>query len=314
MEKVRRTRAVAALLAASAAVSACSGAAPVARRLPDTASSAATATSPSGRSAVARLPDLGAWRPVDAYPVPTLTAGQGLATVVRGDGGTRIVYRGGASLPLRLLMRGWSHVGDPGGHDGYLVDAYQGRQTATAKLFVVTPPTGTTYDVVHRLVRGEAPNNSFAAISPDGRWLVSAEWETVRRLLVFPSPTVRRPARGLQLAGTIALDRPVRDLQGCDFVSSRQLVCASDDPGAPRTLVSSRHQLLQVHLLQRLHGGGATRAHVSALGELPAGRACTGDFEPEGVDYDATTGLLRVEVVSPKPCPDTTVYVYREVG
>jgi hypothetical protein len=38
-----------------------------------------------------------------------------------------------------------------------------------------------------------------------------------------------------------------------------------------------------------------------------------GPFGPEGVDYDTTTGVLRVEITQPGVCEvATTVYEYRQ--
>ncbi len=59
--------------------------------------------------------------------------------------------------------------------------------------------------------------------------------------------------------------------------------------------------------------GGDVTGHVTDLGPIPQTNSiCSGTFEVEGVDYDTTTGILRVEVVQPGICVvATTVYEYQ---
>lgn len=255
---------------------------------------------------------LGPWHPTGSYLRDSLTSNQGLATVTTSVGPTT-VYRGSGTIPLPLLLQGWQHIGDPGARGGYVVDAYQGPAGASSKLYEVTAPTGQQYDFVHPLAPLSPPelyNNSFAAVSPDGRWLVSGEWLAMRRLLVFrlPAPGTPQPvSQPLPLAGVITLDRTVRNVQGCDFVTDRQLLCSSDDPGTD--LFGVAKPLLQVDLAQPL--GPDAAGAVTALGPLPQHSLCTGTFETEGIDV-APDGELRVEVVPPAPCVITTrVYAYR---
>lgn len=252
-----------------------------------------------------------------SYLRPTLTSGQGLATLTWPGGASSVVYRGDLSIPLRLLFKGWDHIGDPGagGHPGgardYLFDAYQGPDTARAKMFEVTTPAGQHYDFVHQLVSGEAYNNSFAAISPDGNWLVSGEWGTMNRLLVFPAPLLNAavPAasagKDLPLAGYIELPTPVDNVQGCDFESPTVLLCSSDGAAAK--------DILQIQLDHALGTGmpaGSDRAlTVTVLAHIPLQSECRGTFEAEGIDYHAAQ--VRVEVLPPLPCVLTTrVYVF----
>lgn len=257
---------------------------------------------------------LGPWAPVGLYLALSAHADEGVATITKPGGRSEVVLRGDRSLSASLKGQGWSHIGDPGGWHGYLVDAYQGGPGHRSKLFRLTTPSGATYDFVHALAAGERPNNSFAAISPDGRWMVSGDWWETTRLLVFPSPTtlVAQAVSGngtLALAGTISLDRPVRDVQGCTFTSSTQLLCSSDDPG--HDLWPTPYQLLQVTLAAPLDGQATTAAQVISLGELPVASACPGQPEVEGIDYQVTTGLVRVEVVQPGVCDVvTTIYEY----
>lgn len=241
----------------------------------------------------------------------SLGGGQGLAS--RADGS--LLYRGLADIPLDLRIKGWNHVGDPDIARGYTFDAYQGADTATSKMYAVTTPAGQRYEYVHRLNPGEKVNNSFATVSPDGQWMVSGEWGDQNRLQVFPAPLLNpsTPPKGgdLEEAWQITLDKPVRDIQGCDFVTDTRLVCASDD--ASGTLFPVSRPLLQVDLPHKLDGQPVTGAVTSLFG-LPQRSICTdGTYEAEGVDYDVNSGTLRAEVIPPGVCAlATTVYSYRQ--
>ncbi|MEV0204306.1 hypothetical protein AB0H97_03805 [Streptomyces sp. NPDC050788] len=241
----------------------------------------------------------------------SLGGGQGLAS--RADGS--LLYRGLADIPLDLRIKGWNHVGDPDIARGYTFDAYQGADTATSKMYAVTTPAGQRYEYVHRLNPGEKVNNSFATVSPDGQWMVSGEWGDQNRLQVFPAPLLNpsTPPKGgdLEEAWQITLDKPVRNIQGCDFVTDTRLVCASDD--ASGTLFPVSRPLLQVDLPHKLDGQPVTGAVTSLFG-LPQRSICTdGTFEAEGVDYDVNSGTLRAEVIPPGVCAlATTVYSYRQ--
>ncbi|MFD1660568.1 hypothetical protein ACFSL4_20740 [Streptomyces caeni] len=250
------------------------------------------------------------WQETGTAYVDSLSSGQGLAS--RADGS--LLYRGLASIPLELRLKGWNHVGDPDIAQGHVFDAYQGPDTATSKMFAVTTPAGKRYTYEHRLDPGEKLNNSFAAVSPDGQWLVGGEWGDQNRLQVFPAPLLNpstpRTGGTLPQAGQITLDKTVRDIQGCDFVNDTRLLCASDD--GSRTLFPEDRPLLQVDLPHALDGGPVT-GRVTSLFALPQRSVCTGTFETEGVDYDAARGTLRAEVVQPGVCQiATTVYAYRQ--
>jgi hypothetical protein len=250
-----------------------------------------------------------AWAPAGTSYTDTLGGGQGLASRAGGP----LLHRGLLDIPLDLRIKGWNHVGDPDIARGYVFDAYQGADTATSKLYAVTTPSGRRYDYVHPLDPGEKENNSFATVSPDGQWLVSGEWGDQNRLRVFPAPLLNpaTPATGgsLAQAGQISLDRPVRDIQGCDFVTGTRLVCASDD--ASGQLFPESRPLLQVDLPHELDGRPVTGS-VKSLFALPQTSLCKGTFEAEGVDYDSADGTLRAEVLPPGVCAvATAVYAYR---
>ncbi|MDQ2728497.1 MAG: hypothetical protein M3Y91_11690 [Actinomycetota bacterium] len=253
---------------------------------------------------------LGPWHLVGHDAQPGLVSDEGVTTT---DTSPSVVYRGVLSILPEVGLQGWVHIGDPDSWRGAIVDAYQGAPGATSKLFVVTLPDGTRHSYTHALDRGELLNNSFAAVSPDGQWLVSGEFGVADRLLVFPLPGAN-PARSaadgtLARVGNIALDHQVSDVQGCDFVTPTRLLCATDDPGT--ALWPTDRQLLQVDLPAPL-SGRTTTGHVRDLGPLPQQSVCQGTFETEGIDYDLRTGILRAEVVPPPPCDSiTTVYEYR---
>ncbi|UXY31115.1 hypothetical protein [Streptomyces sp. HUAS TT20] len=250
------------------------------------------------------------WEQTGTSYTDTLGGGQGLAS--RADGS--LLYRGLLDIPLDLRFKGWNHVGDPDIARGHVFDAYQGADTATSKMYAVTTPSGQRYEYTHRLNPGEKVNNSFATVSPDAQWLVSGEWGDQSRLQVFPAPLLNpsTPAKGGDLpeAGQITLDKPVRDIQGCDFVTETRLLCASDD--ASGTLFPEIRPLLQVDLPHRLDGRPVTGS-VKSLFALPQTSICSGTFEAEGVDYDTKTGTLRAEVIPPGVCAAAaTVYSYRQ--
>ena len=157
---------------------------------------------------------------------------------------------------------------------------------------------------------GRRINNSFAAVTPDARWMVSGEWGAMDKLLVFPMPGVAAtdPAKNLPYASAIRLDHQVRDIQGCDFVTTTRLLCASDD--SIGSLFGTTKPLLQVDLSAPV-GAGDVTGHVTSLGQLPLKSGCSGDFEVEGIDYHENDGTLRVIVLSPGLCITLDSKTYR---
>ncbi|WP_425827315.1 hypothetical protein [Streptomyces fractus] len=239
------------------------------------------------------------WTETGTSHVNSLTGSQGLAS--RADG--TLLYRGLGSIPLSLRVAGWTHVGDPDVAQGYTFDAYQGGDSATSKMFAATSPSGkrTTYE--HALDPGELLNNSFASVSPDGQWLVSGEWGTGDTLQVFPTPVLNPSAPGpgsdLPQSGRISLDKPVTNIQGCDFTDATHLLCSSD---------AATKEVLDIALDRPLDGAPVT-AHVTTAFAIPQRSVCKGTFESEGIDYDTTRKTLRVEMVPPAPCLVTTAVI-----
>jgi hypothetical protein len=259
---------------------------------------------------------LGPWQLVGKDHRLVWFADEGLATVTRHDGRRRLVYRGGGSIPLSVHCgRTWVHIGDPDSRDGVIVDCYQGKPGTTAKMYRAEGVDRSRRDYVHPLAAGEQMNNSFVAISLDGQWMVSGEWDKIQRFLVFPTPMLNPAASStaLGLAATLELDRPVRNVQGGVFVDPVTLLCSTDDPDTALWPVA--RQLLQVDLERPLDGKQAN-GRVSCLGALPLESRCSGTFEVEGIDYDSASGDLRVVVIPPRPCKwvSVTVYRYRRQG
>ncbi|MEU6288086.1 hypothetical protein [Streptomyces sp. NPDC046988] len=251
------------------------------------------------------------WTEVGSDRADPLTESQGLASV-EVPAGSPNRYTGIGTIPLSLSTRGWNHVGDPdASYDGHYIEPYQ-RDDGNTKMFRVREPDGSWAEYVHTLSPGEARNNSWSAVSPDGQWMLSGEWGTMDRLLVFPTPGVNpatSPSANLPQAATVRLDHAVRDVQGCDFLDATTLLCSSDDPEG--TLFGITKPLLRIDLSAAPNGAADVTGHVTALRQLPLRSACSGGFETEGIDYDRRTGTLRVIVVSPGFCVLTDSKTYR---
>lgn len=244
---------------------------------------------------------VGPWKLVGTEGRLSLWSDEGVATFAG-----RQVYRGGGSVPGDV--RGaWPHIGDPDATSQVLVDCFQGPAGATAKMFRATGVSGGHADHRHELAAHEVMNNSFVAIAPGGQWMVSGEWYEIDRLLVFPVPS---PDAGgdLPLSALLHLDHPMRNVQGAAWVDPLTLLCSTDDPDTDLWPVA--RQLLQVTLDEPL-AGTPTTGKVTCLGALPLQSHCSGTFEVEGMDYDASTGDLRVIVIPPAPCKWLWVTVYR---
>ncbi|MER5881389.1 hypothetical protein ACFWFU_35355 [Streptomyces sp. NPDC060235] len=251
------------------------------------------------------------WNEVGSDRADPLTESQGLASVeVPANSPNR--YTGIGTIPVGVSSRGWNHVGDPDtSPDGHYIEPYQ-SDSGTSKMFRVQAPGGAWSEYVHALGAGEAPNNSFVAVTPGGSWMVSGEYGTMDRLLVFPTPGVNpagSPGANLPQVSTVHLDHGVRDVQGCDFVTSTRLLCSSDDPAG--TLFGITKPLLQIDLTAEPNGTADVTGHVTALRQLPLRSSCSGTFEAEGIDYDRRTATLRVIVVSPGFCVLTDSKTYR---
>ncbi|MEV6114567.1 hypothetical protein AB0L59_19120 [Streptomyces sp. NPDC052109] len=251
------------------------------------------------------------WTETGSDRARPLDESQGLTSVeVPANSPNR--YTGIGTIPISVSSRGWNHVGDPdASYNGYYIEPYQ-QDSGNSKMYRVQAPDGTWSEYVHTLSPGEALNNSWDAISPDGQWMLSGEWGTMNRLLVFPTPGVNpstSPSADLPRVADVNLDHPVRDVQGCDFSGPTTLLCSSDDPDG--SLFGMTKPLLQIDLSAPPTGSGDVTGHVTALRQLPLRSSCSGTFEVEGIDYDRRTGTLRVIVMSPGICILTDSKTYK---
>jgi hypothetical protein len=271
----------------------------------------------TGLASASPASSLGGWQQTGKTGVANSVSGEGITTLRRSGQAPETVYRSGSTIPQPLKDEGWGHVGDPDSQRGYVFDVYQNTVATPPvnKMYLVTAPSGETTEFVHPLQADEPPvnANAYVAVSPDGQWLVSGALGDATEMYVSPAPFLNprapRTAGDLPLAARIHLDHTIRSAQGCDFVSPTRLLCATSDSN--NDLYPTSYQLLQVDLPRPL-AGGDTRAHVKELGQLPLVSTCAGAFTPEGVDYDAPTGTLRVEVVPPSPCNTVTdVYSFK---
>ncbi len=243
-------------------------------------------------------------------------ADQGLTTVRKGGGGSSLLYRGASSVPPDLRAAGWDHIGDPDSASGYIFDCFQGH--SDTKLFAVTEPSGKRSDFLHTLDLTLQPpelcNNSYVAVAPGGQWMISGEWFTMRRLLVYPTPMLnpQAPAPGghLPLAAVVKLDRCVRNVQGAAFIDDRTIVCSTDDLSPATCGWPVPQQLLQIKLDAPLDGSDR-EGTVTCIGHLSSGPPGLGVSEVEGCDYDDQAGDLRVLIVPKNPLGLLLVVTYR---
>jgi len=162
------------------------------------------------------------WVTVGSDHGRALDESQGL-TVIRRGGTVEYRYTGVGTIPAGVAARGYDHVGDPDSVAGWYVEPYQ-RSDQGAEMFRAQAPDGTWSEYVHALASGEAYNNSWDAISPDGAWMLAGEWGTMDRLLGFATPgpnPAAVPGANLPTAFTVHLDHAVRDVQGCEFAPRR---------------------------------------------------------------------------------------------
>jgi len=252
-------------------------------------------------------PELGPWR-FERHTVGIFTRSQGIATDPDEPGVTLYSWQlglewsgpGGHAFrrlmgtPLQLLLDGYLHIGDVDSHGGLAYIPYENSGKGTEKAYgVIDLASGRVLRwSVHPLDAGEAYNNSWVSVSPDGRWLVSGEWEDMTSLLVFATDDVGRPS--IETAFRVRLDAPLSYVQGCDFYSAVRLVCHDD---------TDDRRLLQIDLDHPLDGADVG-SHTVVLGSTPVDLAvpllaniCRFATEAEGVDVSGST--LRFMTVDP---------------
>lgn len=252
-------------------------------------------------------PDLGPWQFL-SHSVGGFTRSQGLATDPTVAGITVYSWQLGLEwadpggwtfrrllgIPLPLFLAGYLHIGDIDAHGGRVYVPYENSAKGTEKAYgVVDLPSGRILgSSVHHLDPGEAYNNSWVAVSPDGNWLASGEWEDIDSFLVFAVADIGKPS--IDVAFRIRLDEPLHLVQGCDFDGPVRLVCQDD---------TEDRRLLRVDLDHALDGSDVG-AHTTVVGTTPVDLAipalaglCKRPTETEGVDVSGST--LRFLTVDP---------------
>lgn len=238
------------------------------------------------------------WQAVNISDQSTLAYNQGLASTPPGT----LHGRGYISIRPELALDGWTHIGDQDIYRGQTYDAYENLD-AGSKLYAITDANGFLRRYVHRLTPGELANNSFVTVDPSGKFLVSGEWKVQKRLLVFPNPRAQRSGSDLPLVGQINFDKPLENVQSCDFMTSTRLVCAADKP---------KQAVYSINLSEPLTPTSTTvSGTVSHEFDVPRRSACGGSYEVEGIDYNVARRLLSVAVIDPSPCIlNTKVFRY----
>lgn len=252
-------------------------------------------------------PPLGRWEFMSHRAGP-FTRSQGLATDPSSPGTTVYSWRLGLertgpsghvtgrsfAIPFELLLAGYLHVGDVDSHAGRIYLPYESDANETEKAFgVVDARTLRIAEwSVHHVGPGETDHNSWVAVSPDGDWLASGEWDDMTSILVFAVEDLGNPE--VDVAFRIRLTSPLDRVQGCDFAGPVQLVCLDD---------TEDRDLIQIDLARALDGLDV-EGHPTALGGSPLDHAipwlapyCAMPTEAEGVDVSGST--LRFLTIDP---------------
>lgn len=215
------------------------------------------------------------------------------------------------AIPGALAPQKFDHLGDIDAFDGLIYgglednsEPYGDRYHRAMVAYDAESLAPTSYAVDPGApdVAGDG-DNAWVAVSPDGAWVVSSEWDPQDSLIVFGREAVLAGGEIAEVA-RIPLDAPLARIQGCDFDGPRTLLCASDD-GATGKLVWS------IVLSSPLAGGtdpADLTGHVAPLfPTLIPKNVCGVEAEVEGIDVSGDE--LRVMVIG--TClVDTHVDVY----
>lgn len=274
-----------------------------------------------------------AWRLAADTPTTPAFHSQGLATLpalgpdqfaftsrftldraVGEDGGT--IEAGAFAFPQSLLDLGFDHLGDPDAHGARIYGGLEDNAEPTVDRYhraliaydaETLAPEGWSVDpgAADAQGDGDAP---WVALSPDGAWLVSGEWDPQDDLMVFRASEVGA-APEIEAVARIPLDRTIARVQGCDFDGPRVLLCASDDGEAGKpvyAIVLSRGLTADADL-------GAIEATVETLFPTPLPEPLCGLAEPEVEGVDVEGDLFRVLVIG--TClVDSHVYRFEREG
>lgn len=214
---------------------------------------------------------------------------------VRGE----TVEKLAGSVPSALAPQKFDHLGDIDAQGGVIYgglednsDPYGDRYHRALVAYDAETLAATAYAVDPGAP--DAPGDGDApwiAISPDGTWIVTSEWDPQDSLIVF--------ARAALLAGgeihevaRIPLDSTLARIQGCDFDGPRTLVCASDDAASGKLVWSI---VLSKALDSRADPAELTAQVAPLFPTLIPTNVCGAEAEVEGVDLSGDE--LRVLVI-----------------
>lgn len=238
-------------------------------------------------------PTLGPWTYQSTILKGTGAEGEGYASIPATGGwmwsgltATKFYNSAGAQTARLTAPAPYTHIGDP---DAYGYWAYIPLQrddgVRTMGFQIRSLLTGAVTLAEWTVPSGYQTNNSWIAISPDGKWMLNGGWGNETFFTGFTRPTANGP---ITLGFKITLDTTLRNIQGCDFVTNLRLVCQDDKEGA------GTKSVWQVDLNHYLDGVNRT-AHVTRLGPAPGDQtdpACI-QGESEGVDYNTSTKVFR---------------------
>lgn len=238
-------------------------------------------------------PTLGPWTYQGTTTQNTGFAGQGYASVTATGGwlwtgltATKFFNSAGTQTARLLPPAPYDHIGDPDAYGYYAYIPLQRNDGGRTQGFQIRNGlTGAVSVAEWSLPYGYQINNSWVAISPDGKWMLNGGWGNQTYFTGFTRPTGGGP---ITLKFRVTLDTTLRNVQGCDFVTNMRLVCADDKEGA------GNKSIWAVDLNHYLDGVNRT-ARVTRLGDAPGDQtdpACR-EGETEGVDYNAATRVMR---------------------
>ena len=204
-----------------------------------------------------------------------------------------------ASIPSALAPQKFDHLGDIDAFDGLIYgglednsEPYGDRYHRAMVAYDAETLAATAYAVDPGApdVAGDG-DNAWVAVTPDGTWVVSSEWDPQDSLIVFARDAVVAGGEIAEVA-RIPLDAPLERIQGCDVDGPRTLVCASDDAATGKLVWSI---VLSRPLDARADPAELT-GHVAPLfPTLIPKNVCGVEAEVEGIDVSGDE--LRVMVI-----------------
>lgn len=240
---------------------------------------------------------LGPWTYQSTIMKGTGAEGEGYASIANTGGwawagltATKVYNSAGTQVAKLLPPAPYDHIGDPDAYGWYLYIPLQRNDGGQTLAFQIRNMLNGSVSINEWTVpSGYMTNNSWIAISPDGKWLLNGGWGNMNYFTAFARPT---GAGTSTLAFKITLDRTLRNIQGCDFISNLRMVCQDDVEGA------GNKSVWQIDINNYLTGVNRT-ARTTRLGDAPGDQtdpACI-QGESEGVDYNTTTKVFRATFI-----------------